>query len=282
VPFYSPRIADNMLDWYGQRIIDACSLAMITLPFNVARQILDGLDQAKRALRLVILESEPDRVVLAAEKRNAGRLAFSNGAILGKSFVHNKAGGAKVAPISQGHLDDWFIAEELARPVNKGHVFFLHSKILLIDPLSDDPLVCTGSANFSSNSLISNDENMLLIRGNMRIADIYLTELDRIFKHFFDRDAINRSAAAGAARDVIHLDTTRDWIDRNFRAGSYKNNRLLTFFPDAAGPCAWSENAAADPDPFADEQGRAAAKRAARNAAARARRAADAEADDPA
>ena len=48
---------------------------------------------------------------------------------------------------------------------------------------------------FSSNSLISNGENMLLIRGEKRVADIYLTELDRIFKHFYDRDAINRVGA---------------------------------------------------------------------------------------
>ena len=251
--FYSPRIADNMLDWYAMRIRDACTLAMITLPFNVAKQILAGLDEARRSLRLVILETEPDKFVIDAEKRNAGKLAFSNGAILGKIFLHNKAGGAKVAPISQGKLDDWFIKEELARPTNTGHVFFLHAKILLIDPLSDDPLVCTGSANFSSNSLVSNDENMLLIRGNTRVADIYLTELDRIFKHFHDRNAINRGALAGEQRDLIHLDTTQAWIDGNFKPGSYKNSRLMTFFPEAASDCAWSANGGADPDIFADE-----------------------------
>jgi hypothetical protein len=40
--------------------------------------------------------------------------------------------------------------------------------------LSDDPLVCSGSASFSKNSLTANDENILLIRGNTRIAGIYL------------------------------------------------------------------------------------------------------------
>jgi phosphatidylserine/phosphatidylglycerophosphate/cardiolipin synthase-like enzyme len=63
--------------------------------------------------------------------------------------------------------------------------------VLLIDPLSNDPLVCSGSANFSKNSLTANDENMLLIRGNTRTADIYMTELDRIFRHFRARDIIN-------------------------------------------------------------------------------------------
>src|SRR6202023_1581234 len=93
-------------------------------------------------------------------------------------------GGAKVTPIPNTDLDKWFIEEELARPTNYGHVFFVHSKVLVIDPLSDDPLVCSGSANFSKNSLTANDENMLLIRGEKRVADIYMTELDRIFRHF--------------------------------------------------------------------------------------------------
>jgi phosphatidylserine/phosphatidylglycerophosphate/cardiolipin synthase-like enzyme len=138
-----------MLDWYGARINDACSMTMITLPFNVAPSILKALDRAPRPLRLAILETEPTKEVREAEFRNKGKLAFSNGAIMGKNFVHKPKGGATVAPISQGALDDWFIEEELARPTNHGHVFFLHSKILLIDPLSDDPLICTGSANFS-------------------------------------------------------------------------------------------------------------------------------------
>ena len=51
-------------------------------------------------------------------------------------------------------LDKWFLTEELYRPKNDGFVFFIHTKFLLIDPLSDDPLVCSGSANFSPPSLM--------------------------------------------------------------------------------------------------------------------------------
>ena len=66
--------------------------------------------------------------------------------------------------------------EELERQSGDGFVFFIHTKFLLVDPLSDDPLVCTGSANFSGASLKSNDENMILVRGDTRVADIYLKE----------------------------------------------------------------------------------------------------------
>src|SRR5258705_381357 len=188
----------------------------MTIPFNVAGTILSALGEKRDAMRLVILEDVPTADVDAAEKRNRGKLAFSNGAILGKSIIKYKssAGGAKVTPIPHSSLDQWFVDEELARPTNHGHVFFVHSKVLLIDPLSDDPLVCSGSANFSTNSLVANDENMLLIRGNARVADIYTTELDRIFRHFRARDIINQTAADGSGKNPLLLDPTDDWITR--------------------------------------------------------------------
>ena len=39
---------------------------------------------------------------------------------------------------------------------------YIHNKFMLVDPLSDDPLVVTGSANFSRPSQRTNDENMLV------------------------------------------------------------------------------------------------------------------------
>jgi phosphatidylserine/phosphatidylglycerophosphate/cardiolipin synthase-like enzyme len=154
------------------------------------------------------------------------------------------------------------VNEELARPANKGHVFFIHSKVLIVDPLSDDPLVCSGSANFSTNSLVANDENMLLIRGNTRVADIYMTEMDRLFRHFYARNVINTRAAAGDHANPLELDASDNWITPNFQDGRYKNNRRLLFFPAPGAVKTWFEAAAADPDPFADEDARAAAARA--------------------
>jgi hypothetical protein len=134
--FFSPRVADNMLDWYAERISDASQMIMMTIPFNVAPTILSGLEKTNRAMRFVILEDAPTRDVFDAEKANRGRLLFSNGALMNKSFqkIKSQFGGAKVAPIPNSPLDKWFVDEELDRPTNKGHVFFIHSKVLLIDP----------------------------------------------------------------------------------------------------------------------------------------------------
>lgn len=67
------------------------------------------------------------------------------------------------------------------------HVAYIHSKFLLRDPLGSDPIVVTGSANFSESSTKDNDENMLIIRGNQRVADIYFTEFNRLFNHYYFR-----------------------------------------------------------------------------------------------
>ena len=112
---------------------------------------------------------------------------------------------------------------------------------------------------------------MLLIRGNTRIADIYMTELDRIFRHFRARDIIN--ATADQHRNILLLDTTDAWIEPNFKEGAFKNNRRLLFFPITNDTKPWSVVAATDADPFNDEDARAAKVRADKSAKAKARKA---------
>ena len=72
------------------------------------------------------------------------------------------------------------------------HVSYIHSKFLLKDPLGADPIVVTGSANFSDASTNDNDENMLMIRGDQRVADIYFTEFNRLFYHYYFRSVQER------------------------------------------------------------------------------------------
>jgi phosphatidylserine/phosphatidylglycerophosphate/cardiolipin synthase-like enzyme len=61
---------------------------------------------------------------------------------------------------------------------------------MLVDPLSEHPLVVTGSANFSEASTRTNDENMLVIKDNKRVADIYLGEYMRLYSHYAFREAV--------------------------------------------------------------------------------------------
>ena len=100
---------------------------------------------------------------------------------------------------------------------------------MLIDPLSNDPKVVTGSANFSEASTTQNDENMLIIRGNKRVADIYYTEFNRLFNHYYFRSVYNslkKRKRTGSAS--LFLDTTDKWI-KKYRQGTFRYKRVMMF-----------------------------------------------------
>ncbi len=255
---FSPRPSDRMLDWYGARIADAANSSMFTGAFTVDPEILKPIEQAGSSLRAILLERPPTHEIIKAQEDNPADVMVSYGAILGKTKTEKRTGHdedgnpvTKWAPIPRFKLESWFLDEELERKNGQGFVFFIHTKFLLIDPLSNDPLVCTGSANFSGESLKSNDENMLLIRGNTRVADIYLTEFDRIFRHFYFRDAANEIAQKGIRDEFGLLKESDTWTSDYFDPKNVKNHRREMFFADPSN--AWSAKAPRDEDVFAGE-----------------------------
>jgi phosphatidylserine/phosphatidylglycerophosphate/cardiolipin synthase-like enzyme len=88
------------------------------------------------------------------------------------------------------------------------HVRYVHTKYMLIDPLGPDPIILSGSANFSAASSKDNDENMLVIRGDKRVADIYLGEFMRLYNHFAFRDWASNNPGAQSPK---HLRTDAWW-----------------------------------------------------------------------
>lgn len=123
---------------------------------------------------------------------------------------------------------------QFAREVNtkklklSQHVSYIHCKFLLVDPLSKDPIVVTGSANFSAASTTNNDENMLIIRSNRRVADIYFTEFNRLFYHYYFRAMAesDRRQAIRGARDTGFLDETGSKWLRDYAPGKLRAKRV--------------------------------------------------------
>ena len=48
----------------------------------------------------------------------------------------------------------------------------------------------SGSANFSEASTNANNENMVVIRGDKRVADLYVGEFMRLYSHYAFREAV--------------------------------------------------------------------------------------------
>jgi phosphatidylserine/phosphatidylglycerophosphate/cardiolipin synthase-like enzyme len=109
------------------------------------------------------------------------------------------------------------------------HVSYIHCKFLLVDPLGDDPIVVTGSANFSKASTNDNDENMILIRGDQRAADIYFTEFNRLFFHYYFRSVVEDTKRTGHQdKDGLFLIEDDSWL-KKYKRGSLKQKRVDVF-----------------------------------------------------
>jgi phosphatidylserine/phosphatidylglycerophosphate/cardiolipin synthase-like enzyme len=151
--------------------------------FTAAFGISDPLEQVlamdRPYLRYGLLEREDDSIELLKRDRDN---VFAVG-----------------ARIEDDLLDGW--AKEELTGLNV-HVKYIHTKFMLIDPLSSDPIVITGSANFSDASTRENDENMLVIRGSTRVADLYLGEFMRLFNHFEFRSRVAADRSNGRGPEL--------------------------------------------------------------------------------
>jgi len=111
--------------------------------------------------------------------------------------------------IKLNKFDNW-LGERLSGLNN--NVKYIHTKYMLIDPLGSDPIVITGSANFSEASTKDNDENMLIIRANKRVAEIYLGEFMRLYNHYAFREWVTK-LPPDAPKTPSHLRTDQWWKD---------------------------------------------------------------------
>jgi len=218
---FSPRQRSKMLDWYGSRIEGAEQTVMLTAAFGVTKKLAERFDNDRDFLRFLLMERKNRNAVTQAmlERDRDTRIAL--GAALNKDAIQFKMGGHR--------LDEWLREEEHYR--HKGHVFYVHTKILMVDTMTNDPLVFSGSANFSSASLLSNDENMLLIRGDTKVADIYTVEFMRLFNHFYFRYIVQVLTKQGRndPTKAAFLDPTDSWVATNFKPGTYHCRRRELF-----------------------------------------------------
>jgi phosphatidylserine/phosphatidylglycerophosphate/cardiolipin synthase-like enzyme len=179
---FSPRKSLDALTYYGDLALTAKDGLFMTFAFGMNKTFKDVYRNSEAGFRLALLEKKtrPYRKTEEAEKladekeiqdlRNMPENIFAVG-----NFIRTN------------EFDGW--VEERLTGLNS-NVNYVHNKFMLIDPLSDDPIVIGGSANFSDASTIKNDENMLLVRGNTRVADIYIGEFMRLFSHFSFRESL--------------------------------------------------------------------------------------------
>ncbi len=89
----------------------------------------------------------------------------------------------------------------------------IHLKCFVLDFLSKSPVVITGSNNFSLASSANNDENLLIIKGDIDVADIYINEMFRFYDHYRFRYTLKQSKKE---KQLLALDPTDAWTEKYY------------------------------------------------------------------
>lgn len=226
ITVFSPRDSLQALDYYSELAGRAKDALFMTFAFgmnDVFKKVYRG---GKARLRYALFEN----ILGPGVPKEKKKAATSEMIGLRRMPENRFAVGSK---IQLNQFDQW-LGEELTG-LNT-HVKYIHTKYMLIDPLSDDPISVTGSANFSAASTNKNDENMLIIRGNQRVADIYLGEFLRLWEHYAFREwaatRARQKKAEGKMAKIVsepwHLDSTDAWWKRFF--GNTKLSRRREYF----------------------------------------------------
>jgi len=115
--------------------------------------------------------------------------------------------------------------EEVTRSqfLNHGAIGFaiIHSKVVVIDPLGPEPIVITGSHNFSSSASRKNDENMLIIKGNRKLAEAYAVNIKSVYDHFRANAVAAEMASQGKNMGELFSDKLT-WQAAYFKANNSK------------------------------------------------------------
>src|SRR6266576_1293883 len=214
---FSPRDSLEALDWYATQATSANDALFMTFAFGMNERFQDAYRNGNAKLRYALMEA------MSGPTRTKEQKAANEAAIIKlRKMKENKfAIGSR---LGKGAFNHWLVEQLSGLNVN---VRYLHTKYMLVDPLGANPLVVSGSANFSEASTTNNDENMLIIRGNSRVADIYLGEFMRLYRHFAFRDWLTRHPEADEV-EVGHLDETDQWWKRYF--GDSFESRQRSYF----------------------------------------------------
>lgn len=197
------------LHWYADLMGAAQQIVCMTYAFNLDPVFLKVLKNKDETLHYAVFDKNLDDAVVK-------QLSHVDNTVI--------AAGAK---LKDGDLEN-FIGEELTG-FNRNR--YIHDKFMLVDPLGADPIVVTGSANFSPASQAANDENMIVIRDDQRVSDIYFGEFMRIFDHLYSRYIVGLMKDAGTHDpNAGYLkERAEDWVPGHFQKGGRKDLRRRYF-----------------------------------------------------
>ena len=115
----------------------------------------------------------------------------------------------------------------------------IHDKILVIDPMSQDCVVITGSHNQGYRASYANDENFIIVRGHQPLAQAYAAHVMDVYGHYRWRFTLSATSVKNA---FSGLDPTPKWQDKYYAQDSSARRESLLWtgqlpaLPDVPAP----------------------------------------------
>lgn len=215
VPVFSPQSGRAALDHYIA-LADGAKAVMVTFAFSIDPQFVNILKADDDALRYVLMDG------IKGNKAQKARLVQAVREMRASPATQVAMG----AYVRDSALDNWLVETSNMMAT---HVQFVHTKVLIVDPLGAHPVVVSGSANFSEPSCNQNDENMLIIADDADVADVYLGEFMRAYAHYAYRDARESARRQGRDFSLKPLSETPAWTEPYYRAGDFKRRQREYF-----------------------------------------------------
>jgi phosphatidylserine/phosphatidylglycerophosphate/cardiolipin synthase-like enzyme len=125
-------------------------------------------------------------------------------------------------------IEGKFKAEITARRKGEGNIF-IHLKTIVVDFSTNDPTVITGSHNFSESASEGNDENLICIRGDTDVADVYTIEMFRLYDHYRFRFNQKEAASLGQSTSIKPLAVDNSWLTDYFTPGMLEQRERILF-----------------------------------------------------
>lgn len=196
-------------------------------------EIFKAIDGARHGIIFLLFQPGTPSVmdeVLARQEAVSG--LFVRGAVTDPKAAQNydvqlyhRPGEDPDTVVSATEIKDQFgyWQRELLKASPEAHAI-IHDKIVVIDPFSPECVVITGSHNLGYKASYSNDENLLIMRGNSAVATSYAVHVMDVYDHYRWRFTLHKQGDKAWSG----LSTDDSWQDKYFKVGSI--NRELKFW----------------------------------------------------
>ncbi|WP_421810737.1 phospholipase D-like domain-containing protein [Flagellimonas sp.] len=163
--FFSPIKKKEILDSAADMIKSAKSAVLVSAPFGLDKRLVEALHaNSNNVIEYGLVNSTAIKKIKTLQRSNTRYFTPKKlKTYMGRTWDAKAFGAHKI-----------------------------HAKTIIIDPWGSNPQVLIGSANFSTYSCSDNDENALLIKGNVRLAAILTTEFMRMYDHYKSRFYIDQ------------------------------------------------------------------------------------------